>query len=122
VALPCLKTWQSLADFKYPESSVEYQPTTINVADLSRIPPQLLKIYSWQKQKLLAMELSSLRQILNTQCGLVRYQAAKYSAFYLYHQVKIFYFSLEELCHWSSDMKLFGHQRFLLILNLMVNN
>jgi len=45
VALPCLKTWQSLADFKYPESSVEYKPPTINVADLSGIPPQLLKIY-----------------------------------------------------------------------------
>jgi hypothetical protein len=45
VALTCLKTWQSLADFKYPESSVEYQPPTINAADLSGIPPQLLKIY-----------------------------------------------------------------------------
>jgi len=60
MALPCLKTWQSLANFKYPESSVEYQPPTINVADLSGIPPQLLKIYypiKFQKKKiLLAMD------------------------------------------------------------------
>ena len=82
MALPCLKTWQSLADFKYPESSVEYKPPTINVADLSGIPPQLLKIHKFQKENNTPSHgLSSLRQILNTQCGLMRYQAAKDSAF-----------------------------------------
>jgi hypothetical protein len=45
MALPFLKTWQPLADFKYPECAVGYQPPIINVSDLSGTPPQLLKIY-----------------------------------------------------------------------------
>jgi len=55
--VPCLKTWQSLADFKYPGSSLEYQPPTINVADIGGTPPQLLKIYypiNFRKKELLA--------------------------------------------------------------------
>jgi hypothetical protein len=38
------KDLQFLADLKYPEISVEYQPPTINVSDISVIPSQLLKI------------------------------------------------------------------------------
>jgi len=34
MALPFLQTWQSLADFKYPECAVEYQPPKINVRTL----------------------------------------------------------------------------------------
>jgi hypothetical protein len=40
-----LKTEQSLADFKYAESFVEYQTPTIKVSDLSGTPLHPLKIY-----------------------------------------------------------------------------
>ena len=45
MALPSLRTWQYLADFKYPESSVEYQAPIIKISDLSGTPSNLLKIY-----------------------------------------------------------------------------
>jgi hypothetical protein len=55
------------------QTLVEYLPTAENI-----LP------HKFQKENNTPSHgLSSLRQILNTQCGLMRYQAAKYSAFSL---------------------------------------
>jgi len=51
---------------------------------------------------------------------LMKYQAAKYSAFSSVSISKNIHFSLEELCHWSSDMKMILASRFC-VINLKFN-
>ena len=68
MALPFLQTWQSLADFKYPECAVEYQPPKINVRPQWNTSPtaQNISSHKFQKEILLAMDSAA----LNTQWAL----------------------------------------------------
>jgi len=60
MAPPFLRTWQSLADFKHSESSVQYQLPTI---DLSGTPPQPLKIYYIFYRRLVGVVISFAWQV-----------------------------------------------------------